>query len=133
MNCEIKDNAMKTEVPTALIVDDELDICFLLSGIFKNKNVPTNIAHTLADAKILMEKSNPSILFLDNNLPDGFGFQFIDFVKNNYPKTKIVMITANDTQTDKSMAFKKGADYFIGKPFSVNIVKQTIDDLIARA
>jgi DNA-binding response OmpR family regulator len=124
---------MKPEIPKALIVDDELDICFLLTGIFKNKNVPAKVANTLAEAKILMEKYKPSILFLDNHLPDGFGFQFLDFVKEHYPETKIAMITANDSPSDKTMAFKKGADYFIGKPFSVSIVRKTIDDLIARA
>lgn len=124
---------MNTETPKALIVDDELDICFLLSGIFRNKNVPAQVANSLAEAQVLMEKEKPSILFLDNRLPDGFGFQFLDYVKEHYPETKIVMITANDAPSDKNLAFKKGADYFIGKPFSINILRKTIDDLLARA
>ena len=124
---------MKTEVPKALIVDDEIDICFILSGIFKNRNVSACYANSLAEAKALMEKEVPSILFLDNHLPDGLGVQFIEYVKTNYPDTKVVMITAHDTPSDKYLAFKNGADYFIGKPFSLNAVRETIDALIARA
>lgn len=117
----------------ALIVDDEIDICFILSGIFKNRNVSTSYANSLAEAKLLMKKEPPSILFLDNHLPDGLGMQFIEYVKENYPETKVVMITAHDSPSDKSLAFKNGADYFIGKPFSINTVNQTIDALMRRA
>ena len=124
---------MKTEISKALIVDDEIDICFILSGIFKNRNVSTNYANSLAEAKVLMKKDPPSILFLDNHLPDGLGIQFLEYVKENYPETKVVMITAHDTPSDKRLALKNGADYFIGKPFSIKTVYQTIDELMARA
>lgn len=129
----IKEYAMKTEMPRALIVDDEMDICFILSGIFKNRNVSTSYANSLAEAKLLLKEEHPSILFLDNHLPDGLGVQFIVYVKENYPETKVVMITAHDTPSDKHLAFKNGADYFIGKPFSINTVHQAIDALMARA
>lgn len=122
---------MKTTFLKALIVDDEMDICFILTGIFKNRNVSTSCANSLAEAKISMREEPPSIIFLDNHLPDGLGIQFIEYVKQNYPETKVVMITAHDTPSDKHLAFKNGADYFIGKPFSVNTVHQTIDALMA--
>lgn len=97
---------MQTEIPKALIVDDEMDICFILSGIFRNRNVSTSYANTLAEAKASMIKDPPSILFLDNHLPDGLGVQFIEYVKETYPGIKVVMITANDTASDKCLAFK---------------------------
>jgi two-component system OmpR family response regulator len=124
---------MKQEIPKALIVDDEMDICFILSGIFKNRNVSTNFANSLAEAKVLMKIEAPSILFLDNHLPDGLGVQFLEYVKENYPETKIVMITAHDSPSDKHLALKNGADYFIGKPFSINTVHKAIDALMVRA
>lgn len=121
---------MKTEIPKALIVDDEIDICFILTGIFKNRNVSSSFANSLAEAKVLMKKEVPYILFLDNHLPDGLGVQFIEYVKENYPGTKVVMITAHDSPSDKHLALKNGADYFIGKPFSINTVRETIDELM---
>lgn len=121
---------MQTEIPKALIVDDEMDICFILSGIFKNRNLSTSYANSLAEAKVLLKKEAPFILFLDNHLPDGLGVQFIEYVKEHYPDTKVVMITAHDTPSDRHLALKNGADYFIGKPFSINTVHQTIDELM---
>ena len=124
---------MTEAVPKVLIVDDEMDICFVLSSMLRSNNVSSNYANSLAQAEIMMKKENPSILILDNHLPDGLGVEFIDFVKHYYPAVKIVMITAHDSASDKSLAFKKGADYFIGKPFTITAVRQTINTLLKSA
>ena len=76
-----------------LIVDDEIDICFLLSGIIKKKNLKTFYVSNLRDAAFEIEEKNPAILFIDNHLPDGYGVNFIPKIKLTHPETKIVMIT----------------------------------------
>ncbi len=124
---------MKDDIPRVLIVDDEMDICFVLSNMFKNQEVFSEYANSLAEAQLLMKSHHPTILILDNHLPDGLGVEFIEHVKQAYPDTKIIMITAHDTASDKMLALKNGADYFIGKPFSISTVKHTIDCLLNRA
>ncbi|MBC8034396.1 MAG: response regulator [Chitinophagaceae bacterium] len=124
---------MTENVPRVLIVDDEVDICFVLTGLFKSKNVISAYANSLAEAAVLMKSEHPTIIILDNHLPDGLGVEFIDHVKQFYPRVKIIMITAHDSPTEKNLAFQKGADYFIGKPFSIAAVRQAIDNLILRA
>lgn len=125
---ENSENSKKTE---ALIVEDEIDICFLLTGILRKKDLRTAFVNTIEDAKNSLTTQNPQILILDNNLPDGFGVDFIKFVKQNNPSTKIVMITANDTSTDRDKAMKAGANFFIGKPFTRETINNTLDILIA--
>lgn len=105
-----------------LIVDDEADICFLLSGILMKKNYHTSYVNTLKGARSVLNNESPNILFLDNHLPDGLGVDFIRYVKEHNPATKIIMITADDAQSDKSKAIEQGIDMFIGKPFT----RQTI-------
>ena len=125
---ENSENSNKTE---ALIVEDEIDICFLLTGILRKKDLKTAFVNTIEDAKNTLITQNPQILILDNNLPDGFGIDFIKFVKQHSPLTKIVMITANDTTTDRDKAMKAGANFFIGKPFTRETINNTLDILIA--
>ena len=115
----------------ALIVEDEIDICFLLTGILRKKNLHTAFVNTLREAENTLESQNPDILFLDNNLPDGLGVDFIQHVKHTHPSTKIIMITANDTIADKNKALKAGADFFIGKPFTRDTINNTLDILMA--
>ncbi|MBC7626279.1 response regulator [Ferruginibacter sp.] len=112
-----------------LIIDDEIDICYLLSGILRQKNCHTNYVNNLADAVVQLKNSPPFIVFLDNHLPDGLGIDFVAHIKKNYPDTKIIMITAYDTIDDRQQAINKGVDIFIGKPFTKEAIISAIEDL----
>ena len=114
----------------ALIIDDEIDICYLLSGILKQKNCHTNYVNNLADATIELKNNSPIIVFLDNHLPDGLGINYVDYIKQNYPTIKVVMITAYDTTADRREALKKGVDIFIGKPFTKEEITSALQILI---
>jgi len=114
----------------ALIVDDEVDICFLLSGILRQKQLKPSFVNNLAGAKESLQKDTPSILFLDNHLPDGFGLDFIQYVKANYPEVKIVMITAHDGLVERKKAQAEGADLFISKPFTREVIDYAIKKLL---
>jgi two-component system OmpR family response regulator len=112
----------------ALIVDD--DVCYLLSAILNYKNLQTTYVSSISDAKRALMEENPSIIFLDNHLPDGFGVNFIEEIKRMYPYVKIVMITAHDTATDRDKAYMLGVDHFIGKPFTRDVVFKTLESLL---
>ena len=114
----------------ALIVDDEVDVCYLLSAILKHKNLESSSVNTISEAKQILLTNNPSIIFLDNHLPDGFGVNFIEEIKNLYPNVKIVMITAHDTTTDRDRAYENGVDQFIGKPFTRDVIFKTLESLL---
>lgn len=114
----------------ALIVEDDLDICYLLSGILRQKKLTFSYVNTLSDAEQALKKDSPDILILDNHLPDGLGIEFIGYMKINYPAIRIIMITAHDTAADKMNALNKGADYFIGKPFTRAAINDTLENLI---
>ena len=113
-----------------LIIDDETDICYLLSTLLKQRNLETEYVNTLSDAAVALKKDVPEVIFLDNHLPDGLGMNFIAYVKNHYPDTKIVMITAHDTAADRQKAMSTGADFFIGKPFTRDLINSTVDQLM---
>jgi DNA-binding NtrC family response regulator len=111
----------------ALIIEDEIDICFLLTGILRRKNLQTTFVNTIHEAQTLLITKRPSILFLDNNLPDGQGVDFIHQIKISHPLTRIIMITADDTIANKNKALSEGADFFIGKPFTREAINKTLD------
>jgi DNA-binding NtrC family response regulator len=115
----------------ALIVDDEVDVCILLSNILENKNLQTTYANTIGEAKRVIAEDHPSIIFLDNHLPDGYGINFIEEIKTLDPTVKIVMITAHDGTSDKDKANQVGADYFMGKPFTRDHIFRAIESLLS--
>lgn len=110
-----------------LVVDDEVDICYFLVRNLKKQHFEASYVNSIGEAKSEMKSNEPSILLLDNHLPDGFGIDFAHEIKALYPEIKIVMITAHDTQADRSDAAKSGVDYFLPKPFMINQVFNAID------
>lgn len=110
-----------------LIVDDEVDICYFLKRNLNRKDFSASFVNTIKEAELAVDTEHPSILLLDNHLPDGLGLDFARKVKKDHPEIKIVMITAHDTQNDRSDANKNGIDYFLSKPFMMTEVYKAID------
>ncbi len=127
---DLKMDNINTKLYRALIVEDDTDICYLLTGILKQKKMASTFVNTLADAMKSLENNIPDILILDNHLPDGLGVEFISFLKENYPTTGIIMITAHDTGPDQLNALNKGADYFLGKPFTRTAMAATLEKFV---
>ena len=96
----------------------------------KQKNLDADYVNTLTDAAIALKNTTPEIIFLDNHLPDGLGMNFIEYIKSHYPSIKIVMITAHDTAADRQRALSEGADYFISKPFTRDMIYKTVEQLL---
>lgn len=79
---------------TILIIDDEIDLCFLLKDYFVRKGYDVNVAHSLGDGIDKLYSTPPDILFLDNNLPDGTGWSKVDKFAHDFPRTYFVLISA---------------------------------------
>ena len=117
----------------ALIIDDEIDVCWLLGNLLNRKNVDWSYAVSLTEAdKLLQPESPPSIVFIDNHLPDGLGVNYIMKLKKEYPLTLIVMMTGHDNDSYRKEAFTAGVDYFTSKPFSSEFINNTLDQLIGK-
>ena len=115
--------------PQALIIDDEVDICYLLKGILRQKNIIADHVSSLKEAEDFLKEADPPVIFLDNHLSDGLGMNYIRQLKRQHPSTKVIMITAHDTAYDRELAYKEGVDFFISKPFSREIILKTIEKI----
>lgn len=111
----------------AFIIDDESDICYLLGSVLKKKQITSEYAKSLKEAKKALKEIDPAIIFLDNRLPDGLGVNYIRQIKREHPLTKVIMLTAYDNQADREKAIDEGADYFMGKPFSREVINKIVD------
>lgn len=110
-----------------LIVDDEADICFFLSNTLAKEGYKTTFTHTLEDATKELKTGEPSILLLDNHLPDGKGVDFVNNIKPLYPELKIIMITAHDTAQDRVKAYSNGVNFFLSKPFTLAEISKAVE------
>ncbi len=88
---------------TVLIIDDETDLCLLLYSYLKRKNFDVKFTHNLKDGLSTLNTMHPDILFLDNNLPDGLGWELAPELELKYPETKINLISAFHPNPPKFM------------------------------
>ena len=85
---------MKHKKKKVLIIDDEVDFCFLLKTYLTKKNYDIILANTLDQGMRLLMSENPDIVFLDNNLPDGLGWEKIELICNLFPGIELNLISA---------------------------------------
>lgn len=118
-----------TKAKKVLIVEDEGDMCLLLNIMLNGKEMELDHVKSLASAEEYLQKEQPPVVILDNKLPDGFGIDFINFIKTNYPSTKIIMISGYDGSA-KDVALFNGADIFLEKPFTKTQLYDAIMQLL---
>ncbi len=77
-----------------VIIDDETDFCLLMKNYFLRKNFEVHIFHTLEEGMKNMDSIKPDIIFLDNNLPDGLGWEKTKYISEHFPNARINLISA---------------------------------------
>lgn len=98
-----------------LLIDDEAEICFLLETMLGRHGISCDMAHSLAEGRDQLGRSNYTLVFLDIHLPDGLGYQLIDEIRDAQPDAQVIAISAVDHEAEN--ARDQGADLFIPKPF----------------
>ncbi|HYW85253.1 MAG TPA: HD domain-containing phosphohydrolase [Spirochaetia bacterium] len=113
------------EPPAILVLEDQGEIQSLVTAMLRIRGFSCDLAASLAEARTLMGRRHYDILFLDMNLPDGFGLSLMEEERADAPLA-IVMTGRSDIQT-AIRAIRDGAIDFITKPFSVGHFLQRFD------
>lgn len=110
---------------SVLIVDDEIDLCLLLKQFLTKKDYEVHIAHTLSDGLSILKNIQPDTLMLDNNLPDGMGWDKADEIHKKYPKMNITLISAFQLAKDFKNKLHASIN-FLEKPISLTDIEKFI-------
>lgn len=121
----------KTAPHKVLIIEDEGDLCLLLNILLEGKGMDVEHVKSIAKAEEYLLQEKPSLILLDNRLPDGFGIDFLPFLKEKHPSVKVIMISGVDAAA-QDVALENGADAFLEKPFTKAQLHQTVTELLDR-
>jgi len=100
-----------------LIIEDEGEMCLVLNILLSDEDIELSHVKNISAAEEYLAQELPSLIILDNKLPDGYGVDYISHLKRKYPSLKIIMITGYDASV-KDVAMENGADLFLEKPFT---------------
>lgn len=116
-----------------LIVDDEPNILLSLEFIISRAGFTVKTAQDGVQA--LQESTSwfPDLILLDINMPKLDGFEVCQRLRENpdFNQTKIIFLTAKGRQVEKEKGLALGADDYISKPFSNQLVVDTVENLLS--
>lgn len=142
-----------------LIIEDDRPLAGGLCRALQNDSIMTDSCHSLREAETLLDGADRQgsecinvtessdvmmrheetvkaqtaydLVILDVNLPDGNGFDFLQDIKLKYD-TCVIMLTANDMETDIVAGLEAGADDYITKPFSLAVLRARVETQLRR-
>ncbi len=121
--------------PSILVVEDDRDIQCLLKMVLAQAGYSVVTARTVAEALALTKSAVPDAAIVDWMLPQGSGVQLIQHWRTNSETTAIpvLLLTEKQEDQDKLLAFERGADDYLTKPFSSKELIARIHALLRRA
>ncbi len=120
------------EMKRILLVEDDRalgrGICMALS----REDLTVTGCESLAQGRRALEEGKFDLLILDINLPDGSGLDLLEEIrrKSDLP---VLLLTANDLETDIVVGLECGADDYITKPFSLAVLRARVNAQLRRA
>ena len=114
-----------------MIVEDDKMLNQGMSFNFQMDGFKVISVFTLKEAEEKINTEEIDIILLDVNLPDGSGFEFCKKIRENY-KNPIIFLTACDMELDIITGLRIGADDYVTKPFSINILRERVMAVLRR-
>ncbi|MCU7861381.1 MAG: sigma-54 dependent transcriptional regulator [Candidatus Thiodiazotropha sp. (ex Lucinoma kastoroae)] len=116
--------------PTALIVDDEPDICELLEITLIRMGINAHSVFDMTTAKKLLAEQSFDLCLSDMRLPDGNGIDLVRHINQTYPQLPVAMITAHGNMELAIEALKAGAFDFVSKPVDLDMLRKLVQQAI---
>ena len=105
--------------PAVLVVDDEPDICELLSITLQRMQLNPRAVDTVAAAQRLLKTERFDLCLTDMQLPDADGLELVAWMQTHTPSVPVAVITAHGNVETAVRALKLGAFDFVSKPLDL--------------
>ena len=114
-----------------LVVDDERDICEILSFNLQNEGYAVDVAFSAEEALERLGAEH-SLILLDVMMGGISGYHMAERLRREGNTTPIIFLTAKDTENDMLTGFSVGGDDYISKPFSLKEVSARVKAVLKR-
>ena len=115
-----------------LIVEDDRALGDGLCLALRDPSLELALCRTLSAAREALEAGGFDLLILDVNLPDGNGLDFLRRLRAGANPVPVILLTANDMETDIVAGLESGADDYVTKPFSLAVLRARVNAQLRR-
>jgi DNA-binding response OmpR family regulator len=115
-------------VKKVLIIDDEVDLCLLLGSYLSKKECEVYFSHKLDEGIRKCREICPEVLFLDNNLPDGNGWDKAGYFLSQFSDMHIYLVSAFRGENDYQVQNDRLT--ILEKPLSLKVIETEFGKMI---
>jgi len=116
-----------------LIIDDDKDVCDVLSRNLARDSYDVSCAYSGADGITMLKESVYDLVILDLKLPDMAGTEVLSAIREFNKKLSVVILTAYPSVDSAVSSFKSCIADYIKKPFKIDNIREVIrKELIRR-
>lgn len=115
-----------------LIVEDDRGLNQGIALALGREDTSFLQAFSAREARELWNREKADMALLDVNLPDGSGYDVLREIRGQ-SRIPVLLITANDLESDEITGFSLGADDYITKPFGLMALRARVDRMRLRA
>lgn len=109
-----------------LLVEDDIALSSGIAMALQNEQLHVTQCHGLHAGTNYLAAHSVELVILDVNLPDGSGLTLLAELRENQTAS-VILLTANDTETDIVTGLELGADDYIAKPFSLAVLRARVN------
>ena len=112
-----------------LIIDDEEVVCSSCERFLEEEGYDVQTVYNGRDGIKLIDENKYDIVITDLKMPGMSGMQILEYVKDNHPDVRVIMITGYSTSANEEESVSRGASDYLPKPFAPSellaVVKKT--------
>ncbi|MDE7310802.1 MAG: response regulator transcription factor [Eubacterium sp.] len=116
---------------TIIVVEDDEALCRGICIALKSEGISFLPCGTLKKARDIFYQGGCGMVILDINLPDGNGMEFLKEIRA-VSSVPVIVLTANDMETDIVAGLELGADDYVTKPFSLAVLRARVHTQLRR-
>lgn len=115
-----------------LLVEDDPNLGMLLQEYLKHKNFEVELKRDGVEGLFAFRKNTYDIILLDVMMPKKDGFSVAEDIRKDDKEVPIIFLTAKSLKEDKIKGLTIGADDYITKPFSMEILELKMNAILRR-
>ena len=119
-------------MPTILIIDDDKDICLMLSKFLIKNNYTVETAHNGEDGLRALRNTSFDIILCDYRLPDYTGVELLQKIKILSSSVAVIIITGYSDVRTAVETFRYGASDYVTKPLFPDELLVTISETLQK-
>ena len=114
-----------------LVVDDEEALRTVLGSELESSGYEVSTAADGDEAISVIQNKKFDLVLLDSKMPNVDGFGVLKFIKKNFPKLKVIMLTGFADLKNAIESKKNGAEDFVSKPYDLVDLLTTIERVLS--